>query len=92
MCLHYNSIVTRGQCVFGGRLGQATAPLCDISSFVGFLTGPWTVTRSSLRGVRRVVVARSAVGSARAFLRGGLGGWVGGWVGPAPPPPVVLSF
>ena len=30
-------------------------PLCDISSGCCFFTGPWTVTRSSLRMLRRVV-------------------------------------
>ena len=30
------------------------APLCDIPSGCYFFTGPWTVTRSSLRMLRRV--------------------------------------
>ena len=30
------------------------APLCDITSGCCFFTGPWTVTRSSLRMPRRV--------------------------------------
>ena len=29
-------------------------PLCDIPSGCSFFTGPWTVTRSSLRMLRRV--------------------------------------
>ena len=44
-------------------------PLCDIASFGGFLPGPWTVTRSSLRRVRWVAVARSAVGPVRVASR-----------------------
>ena len=31
-------------------------PLCDITSGCGFFTGPWTVTRASLRMLRRVNV------------------------------------
>ena len=39
----------------GGREGGALAsPPCDIPSGRGFFTGPWTVTRSSLRMLRRV--------------------------------------
>ena len=33
---------------------MATDPLCDIPSGCCFFTGPWTVTRSSLRMLRRV--------------------------------------
>ena len=33
---------------------RCTAPLCDIPSCCCFFTGPWTVTRSSLRMLRRV--------------------------------------
>ena len=33
---------------------RRTAPLCDIPSGCCFFTGPWTVTRSSLRMLRRV--------------------------------------
>ena len=40
-------------------------PPCDILSFVGFLTGPWTVAQSSLRRVHRVIVVCSAVGPVR---------------------------
>ena len=40
-----------GPC-FGGR----TPPLCDIPLGKCFFTGPWTVTRSSLRVLRRVAV------------------------------------
>ena len=43
-------------------------PLCDLSSFVDFLIGPWTVTRSSLGRVRRVIVVCSAVGPVRVVL------------------------
>ena len=32
------------------------APLCDIPSGCCFFTGPWTVTRSSLRMLRRVAI------------------------------------
>ena len=34
-------------------------PLCDIPSGCCFFTGPWTVTRSSLRMLRRVAVYQS---------------------------------
>ena len=38
-----------------GARGPCSAhPLCDISSGCGFFTGPWTVTHSSLRMLRRV--------------------------------------
>ena len=37
----------------GGAL-QYWTPLCDIPSGCCFFTGPWTVTRSSLRMLRRV--------------------------------------
>ena len=36
------------------RSGTISAPLCDIPSGCCFFTGPWTVTRSSLRMLRRV--------------------------------------
>ena len=42
-----------GICTCGG--GGET-PLCDIPSGCCFFTGPWTVTRSSLRMLRRVAV------------------------------------
>ena len=35
-------------------LSRGDAPLCDIPSGCCFFTGPWTVTRSSLRMLRRV--------------------------------------
>ena len=38
----------------GGGSHTRTAPLCDIPSGCCFFTGPWTVTRSSLRVLRRV--------------------------------------
>ena len=34
--------------------GRPAPPLCDIPSGCCFFTGPWTVTRSSLRRLRRV--------------------------------------
>ena len=34
--------------------GSPSPPLCDIPSGCGLFTGPWTVTRSSLRMLRRV--------------------------------------
>ena len=37
----------------GGAFGFNTAPLCDIPSGCCSFTGPWTVTRSSLRMLRR---------------------------------------
>ena len=37
-----------------GLAGQAIPPLCDIPSGCCSFTGPWTVTRSSLRMLRRV--------------------------------------
>ena len=37
-----------------GALGPAESPLCDIPSGCCSFTGPWTVTRSSLRMLRRV--------------------------------------
>ena len=37
-----------------GHPERAAVPLCDIPSGRGFFTGPWTVTRSSLRMLRRV--------------------------------------
>ena len=46
---------------FGGGVGswgpcqpRPTPPLCDIASGCCSFTGPWTVTRSSLRMLRRV--------------------------------------
>ena len=44
-----NAAPTRG----GGYLGQS-ATLCDMPSGCCFLMGPWTVTRSLLRPLRRV--------------------------------------
>ena len=41
-------------------------PSCDIPSFVGSVTGPWTLPRPSLCKVRRVIIVRSAVGQVRA--------------------------
>ena len=38
----------------GGRGCQDPPPLCDIPSGCCSFTGPWTVTRSSLRMLRRV--------------------------------------
>ena len=38
----------------GSRGGGGVSPLCDIPSGCCFFTGPWTVTRSSLRMLRRV--------------------------------------
>ena len=43
----------------GGRGGGwGGTPLCDIPSGCCFFTGPWTVTRSSLRMLRRVAAFR----------------------------------
>ena len=39
-----------------GRSSPSPPPLCDIPSGCCFFTGPWTVTRSSLRMLRRVAV------------------------------------
>ena len=36
------------------RILRTSPPLCDIPSGCCFFTGPWTVTRSSLRMLRRV--------------------------------------
>ena len=47
-------------------MGQS--PLCDISYFVGFLTGPWTVTHSSLCRVCRVIAGCLAMGPVRIFF------------------------
>ena len=38
----------------GPCMRHPPAPLCDIPSGRCFFTGPWTVTRSSLRMLRRV--------------------------------------
>ena len=38
----------------GGTWGPCPSPLCDIPSGCCSFTGPWTVTRSSLRMLRRV--------------------------------------
>ena len=38
----------------GGRGSRGGSPLCDIQSGCCSFTGPWTVTRSSLRMLRRV--------------------------------------
>ena len=38
----------------GGAISHPPPPLCDIPSGCCFFTGPWTVTRSSLRMLRRV--------------------------------------
>ena len=38
----------------GGGVSFRLHPLCDIPSGCSFFTGPWTVTRSSLRMLRRV--------------------------------------
>ena len=38
-------------------------PRCDISFGCGFFTGPWTVTRSSLRSGRQVVIFGGAFAS-----------------------------
>ena len=38
------------------RTNQSGDPLCDISSGCCFLTGLWTITRSSLRAPHRVTV------------------------------------
>ena len=67
--------VRGGGGVQGGGVG-GSSPLCDIPSGCCFFMGPWTVTRSSLRMLRRVA----------AFCRPLRP------VGPAPPPPppVVL--
>ena len=41
-------------CLPTGGGGADGAPLCDIPSGCCSFTGPWTVTRSSLRMLRRV--------------------------------------
>ena len=38
----------------GGLARHKSPPICDIPSGCCFFTGPWTVTRSSLRMLRRV--------------------------------------
>ena len=44
-----------GMCISGGGGGSlSSTPLCDIPSGCCSFTGPWTVTRSSLRMLRRV--------------------------------------
>ena len=44
----------QGQGIHLHYLGIHLRPLCDIPSGGCFFTGPWTVTRSSLRMLRRV--------------------------------------
>ena len=47
--------VSQFPCVFAiFRATKKSPPLCDIPSGCCFFTGPWTVTRSSLRMLRRV--------------------------------------
>ena len=47
-----------GECcarpLLSGKLCCVPSPLCDIPSGCCSFTGPWTVTRSSLRMLRRV--------------------------------------
>ena len=52
---HANCSKSALRALWGLLLGIRYAnPLCDIPSGCCFFTGPWTVTRSSLRMLRRV--------------------------------------
>ena len=50
----YREKMTFLTCDQGLDLANPPPPLCDIPSGCCFFTGPWTVTRSSLRMLRRV--------------------------------------
>ena len=54
---HANKTPTSGK--------QNHVPPCDVTSFVGFLTGGWAVTRSSLHRVRRGSAVCWAMGLVR---------------------------